>query len=910
MTTSPQPVLQSHQSLVGRFEAVAGTFQDSVAIHQGAESCTYGELELRSRCLAHRILDEMGEEPRPVALLIRNKLQAISAILAVVRAGHFYCALSHRDPVTRLQRMLQDLGPGLLIVDESLRPLAEEISHEGCRLMVAESPAGRDVPGLRVQVGPESLLGVFYTSGSTGVPKGVMRRHEHVMHRLSVDVDDFGIGPGDRMLFLKRLDVTSSLWQLFGGLLTGATLSVCEAEEMGLAPLAERMHSERITLFAPPIELLRAFLDSLKDEDLFDSIRGVVLGGDVLFKRDVERLRRHIPAHAFIIHHLSSSESGLLARTVLNHDSCIEGTIVPVGYPVTGKSILLLDENNMPVGGGHSGQIVVRTRLRFAGYWRRPAESASKFSPDPDLPGEEVFLTGDLGRFTREGQLLFLGRSDFRVKIRGFSVDCASIEGALHALPNVRRAVVIPVDKDTEQKRLVAYVVPNAGATFEAAEARLGLSESLPDHALPQQIILLSAFPMTASGKIDRSALSQMANGKVEPRTTSGEPGNALEWELVRIWEALLNVKPVGVQDDFFELGGHSLLAMRMLDKIEQTIGVRCPVTVLLASPTIKGLAQAILEGQLSHLGGPLIHLRSGGRRPPFYFFHGDYSGGGLYCRTIAKHLDQERPFIVIPSHGLADEPPPTIEQMAAERLQAILAQHDKGPFLLGGYCHGGLIAFEMARQLVERGLKVDLILLVDAVGERPQHRLTQGLFRLYGAMHGLSRTECHALGIRALVERVQLEREGRWASLGGTFDVIGNVGALIRRLYRLNRILRHLRKEGLRLPALADTASRTSPDYREGYLRSIYNRAVRSYVARAYPGKVIVLRTSATDARFPGDPTLGWGQVAEAVETSLIPGDHLTCLTEHVTVLAETLNAYLRDLDARNTPGRVPLDA
>lgn len=910
MTPSPQLVLQSRQSLADRFEAIAGTFQKSVAIHQGAESCTYEELELRSRCLAHRILDAMGEEPRPVALLIRNKLQAISAILAVVRAGHFYCALSHRDPVTRLQRMLQDLGPGLLIVDESLRPLAEEISHEGCRIMIAEGPAGRDVPGLRSQGGLESLLGVFYTSGSTGVPKGVMRRQEHVMHRLLVDVNDLGIGPGDRMLFLKRLDVTSSLWQLFGGLLTGATLRVCEVEETGFAPLAELMRSERISLFAPPIELLRAFLDSLKEDDLFDSIRGVVLGGDVLFKQDVERLRQHIPAHAFIIHHLSSSESGLLARTILYHDSHIDGAIVPVGYPVAGKSLLLLDENNTPVGGDHSGQIAVRTRLKFAGYWQRPTESALKFSPDPDLPGEEVFLTGDLGRFTREGQLLFLGRSDFRVKIRGFSVDCASIEGALHALPSVRRAVVIPVDKDTEQKRLVAYVVPHADETFDAVAARHRLSEILPDHALPQQIIPLKAFPMTASGKIDRSALSRMARGRVELRTTCGEPGNALEWELVRIWEALLNVQPIGVQDDFFELGGHSLLAIRMLDRIEQTVGVRCPATVLLASPTIKGLAQAILEGQLSHLSGPLICLRSGGRKPPFYFFHGDYSGGGLYCRTIAKHLDRERPFIVIPSHGLTDEPPRTIEQMAAERLQDILAQHDRGPFLLGGYCHGGLIAFEMARQLMELGLKVDLLLLVDAVGERPQHRLTQGLFRLYGAMHGLSRTERQALGIRALVERVQLEREGRWAPLGGTFDVIGNVVAVIKRLYRLNRILRHLRKEGLRLPPIADTASRTSPDYREGYLRSIYNRAVRSYVARAYPGKVIVLRTSATEGRFPGDPTLGWGQVAEAVETRLIPGDHLTCLTEHVTVLAETMDAYLRGLEASTPSERVLRDA
>jgi thioesterase domain-containing protein/acyl carrier protein len=462
----------------------------------------------------------------------------------------------------------------------------------------------------------------------------------------------------------------------------------------------------------------------------------------------------------------------------------------------------------------------------------------------------------------------------------------------------VKRAVVVPVEKGPDQKQLVAYVVPSADEGFSPAEARIKLSAILPDYMLPQRFVVLDELPRTVSGKIDRSALSKLEQMHEELHVPSGGANNALEWGLQQIWEELLNVRPVGVWDDFFELGGHSLLAIRMMDKVEQTIGVRCQASALLRTPTIKGLAQAILEDRLSHLTSPLIHLRSEGHKTPFYYLHGDYSGGGLYCMNIVKHLESDRPFIVIPSHGLSEEPPTTIEEMAADRLQVILAHQKEGPFLLGGYCHGGLIAFEMARQMEQRGLKVDLLLLVDSVGERVPHRIIQGLFRLYGAMHGLSKQDCQALGIRALVELVQLEREGRWPSLRNTRGLLERVNAIKKRVRWLKRILRHLRKEGLSLPAFPDAPSRTSIAYREGYLRSIYKRAVRGYEAHSYTGKVIVLRSSATDERFPGDPTIGWGKVAGTVEPRLIPGDHMTCLTEHVVVLAKTIDEFLRKTD------------
>ena len=897
MTEPDQP--NGYVDLPGRFGEIARRHAGREAIRSPRSRCSYGDLDRQSARLAGCLRRILGSEPRPVALLLEDKAQVIASLLGVIRAGHFYCALTRQDPAARLMKVLGDLAAPLLITDPGSLALARQIAPPGCELLLLPDLPETDGAPPPSSLGPDTLLGVFYTSGSTGEPKGVLRTHAFVMHRLWVDLREYRMGPGDRLLFMRRFDVTVSLSQLFNTLLNGATLVLYDPDEVGIGPLAGLIQTEQITVFPPPLEFLRLFLDSLDPETRFDSVRAVLLSGDVLFPRDVERLRPHLSPRAKLAHFLSSSECGLLARSILPADRPINGDIIPVGRPVAGREILILDPDGQPVPAGASGQIAIRSAVAFAGYWGLPELSASRFLPDPAAPGARLYCTGDLGCFRPDGQLVFLGRNDLRVKIRGFTVDCSSVEGALMSLPQVRRAVVVAVPDPAGHQRLVGCVTLSAGSAVAAAELRTALSGRLPAHMVPQRIILLPELARTANGKVDRPALQALASAWQGTQASCTPPANALEGQLARIWEDLLDVRPVSVQSDFFALGGHSLLAIRMLDKVDQETGVRLPASTLLRTATIQGLAQVIIASELTRLSEPLIAMRAEGRKAPFYFLHGDYSGCGFYCRALARRLDPDRPFFVLPSLGLAGAPPRTIEAMAARHLEALLAHQPAGPFLLGGYCNGGLIAFEMARQLRHRGLEVGLVLVIDADATRAArspHRMIRTLFRGYGLLRGLDGEESRLLGLRAQMEVGRREQAGTWPPLRQVSGWAARAAALLQRLYRIARMERRLRREGLRLAAARDGADRASAGYREEYLGIVYYGAARGYRPGQYRGKVVVLSSSSMRRRFPDDPATGWGGVAAEVETRGIPGDHLACISDHVDTLAETIGHFLEE--------------
>ena len=311
---------------------------------------------------------------------------------------------------------------------------------------------------------PKSILGIFYTSGSTGKPKGVIRTHEFVLHRLQVDLDDYGIGPSDNLLYMRQFNVSSSLSSLLDVLLTGATLTCFDFDTQGIGELGEIIQHDRITIFSPPIELMRHFLDNLDENTIFPSVRCAILAGDVLYRRDVERMRNHLADQAVIIHHLSSSESGLLARKILTRENPVDGDIIPLGKPVPGREIMIIDtETGSIIQDDRPGEITVRSDILFPGYWKQPDLSAEKLIVDPNSPTKHLYCTGDLGYFRPDGQLVFLGRKDFRVKIRGFSIDLASIESVLMSHDEIKRAVITSLVDPRGQKRLVAYIVLNQG---------------------------------------------------------------------------------------------------------------------------------------------------------------------------------------------------------------------------------------------------------------------------------------------------------------------------------------------------------------------------------------------------------------------------------------------------------------
>jgi thioesterase domain-containing protein/aryl carrier-like protein len=371
------------------------------------------------------------------------------------------------------------------------------------------------------------------------------------------------------------------------------------------------------------------------------------------------------------------------------------------------------------------------------GYLNRPDLTAEKFIADPfrPEPGARLYRTGDLARYLPDGNIEFLGRLDHQVKIRGFRIELGEIEAVLQQHPAVHEAVVVRHEDMPGDPRLVAYVEPPPDAPLPSADAlRQYLRQHLPAYMVPAALVPLAALPLSPSGKVDRTALplpaqSRAAQGAlVAPRTP-------VEDLLATIWADVLQVERVGLYDNFFELGGHSLLAVRVVQRMEQVWGKKLALATLFAGPTIAQLAQALLEARDDESGvrTPVVPLRTGGSRRPFFFLHGHYLGTASYCFPLARALGPDQPFYALDPYRLDDlAAPPTLEEMAATHLEALRAIQPAGPYLLGGFCNGGLAAYEMARQLHAAGQTVDLLVLMDPM-PLPQHSRL-----LYRALHGV----------------------------------------------------------------------------------------------------------------------------------------------------------------------------
>jgi acyl-coenzyme A synthetase/AMP-(fatty) acid ligase/thioesterase domain-containing protein/acyl carrier protein len=712
------------ETISGRFKEIVIRYARQVAVKSARQAITYEELNRLSARLGKCILHKLGAAPRPIALLLEDGADTIAALLGVIRAGHFYCALSQKDSPSRLLDVLQDLGPGLLVTDSQSLSLAGQVVPPGCEVLLLSDIQDTDEVCLTSVLDPETLLGIFYTSGSTGDPKGVLRTHSYVLHRMRVDVQDYAINSDDRLLYMRQFNVSSSLSSIFDALLTGATLVIYDVETLGIASLANLLISEQITIFPPPIELLRHFLDLLEAGIRFPSIRCVILGGDVLFRRDVERIRSHLPTHALVIHHLSSSESGLLARSILKHDSPLVSDIVPLGFPVSGKEVIILDQQTGQIlQSGRPGEIAVRSKVIFPGYWRQPELSEQKFRPDPMDPTGRIFCTGDLGYFRHDGQLVFLGRDDFRVKIRGFSIDLASIESVLMSDAEVKRAVVTPQVDSLGQKRLVAYVVLATDSDHTPATLRAFMLKSLPEFMVPSVFVFLPELPMTASLKVDRKALPKPDWSQVQASVPYAAPQDEVESKIATLWQEVLGVEKAGIDDRFFDSGGDSLMAISIFLEIEKTFDIRLPLRTMIDHQSIRELAPLIRNPEQIHQE-MVVELSTSGSGLQVFLIPG---GGGeiLGMLPLAQLLEGKQPVYGLQAAGVDGKHlyKQTVEEIATQFIRAVRSVQPSGPYRLIGGSFGGVVAYEMARLLTAAGEYVELLGMIDTLPPGPRRK-------------------------------------------------------------------------------------------------------------------------------------------------------------------------------------------
>lgn len=444
------------RNISDRFEKVVERYSDSVALSGSSGSLTYQELNQRANSLARSILHKLGGEEEPIALIFQHDIDLIVAQMATLKAGKAYVCLDLDLPESRLRSIVTQLEPRICLTNDQCYPLALSIIREKSLLLNCDQiDLNSSNDNLSYSWKSERLAAIFFTSGSTGKPKGVKRDHKGILHRSQVDIDAHCVSPQDRCSLLTSCSHGSSSSDVFCALLSGATLSLLPIRSEGIISLADWIDREAITILHMPVEFLRQWMDLAPDREKLHSVRLLRPAGK-LYRSDIEAIRKVFPKHCLIRSQLSSAETNLLTYMIIDYDKEIKTPIVPVGYAVEGKQILLLDDNGNQANPGEAGEIVVKSLYLSSGYWKNEQLEQQKFIPGNDHDPRTLFFTGDLGRWNTDGMLELIGRKDSMIKVRGYRVEISEVEAALLAIDAVKQVTVIG-GVSAPESGLIAY---------------------------------------------------------------------------------------------------------------------------------------------------------------------------------------------------------------------------------------------------------------------------------------------------------------------------------------------------------------------------------------------------------------------------------------------------------------------
>jgi len=698
-----------------RFAAQAAARPEARAIG----SLTYAALDAASSRLAAELCARGVGPGRYVAVARERTADLVVAWLAVLKCGAAYVPIDTTLPDVRLGHMLADAKVAHAIADDAS---AYKLQRDGIDVVRPEADAAKIAAHAPVApdiaIDPESPAYAIYTSGSTGRPKGVIVPHRAIVS-LVVDNDYAPLGPDDVVAQMAPPAFDASTFEVWGPLLNGASIApIAKATAMSPRALAAALGKERVTT----LFLTTALFDAVAREvpAAFASCRTVMFGGEAADARRVDAVLR-AGAPGRLVHVYGPTETTTFATFHDVRDVDERATTVPIGRAIARAEAFVLRDDGEPCAPGEPGEIAIGGRGVALGYLNATDADASRFvvAPVGDLPPRRLYRTGDRAQCDDDGTITFLGRRDDQVKVLGHRIELAEVEAAIARHPGVREVACVLRGDASDNRRIVAYVVPANPAAAPPDDLRRILRGALPLAMVPTEIAWVPSLPLNASGKLDRKALPEVVAPKPSGSGIHMAARDPLERDLIIRWETLLG-RPVGVFDRFFELGGSSLLAARMVDEYERDTGLLIPLTALFADDTIDALAKRIRYGSLAE-NAEVVPLHAGGTRMPFVFVHGDYLGGGFHSHGLARLLGSDQPIYVVHPHGLdGGGVPETIEEMAADRLRSLRELRPHGPYVVGGHCNGAFVAFELARQIRAAGEQVEAVVIIDAPA--PQH--------------------------------------------------------------------------------------------------------------------------------------------------------------------------------------------
>ena len=886
------------ETVLNRIESCTARNPEHPAVRHGNRTHSYSDLFNQAAAIASHLRKVGVGRGDFVAITGRRSYGMICAIVGVLLSGGVLLTLDRRLPLARRKQMLDiSQAKGLITVaareDWPENDLDLTASFRGR----VEADSGQIVDGASGQEDFAILSGddpayLFFSSGSTGVPKAILGTHKGLAHFLEWQREEIQTVGGDRIAQLTGLSFDVVLRDIFLPLTSGATLCIPgDAEDLSSGSILSWLASERITLLHSVPSLAQAWFADASPKEISSSLRAVFFAGEPLTDTLVYQWRRAFPECARVINLYGPTET-TLAKCFYEVPEKPRRGVQPIGRPLPDTQILILNRDGVKCGLGEKGEIAIRTPFRSQGYFRDPVLTQEKFRHNPSSEDSDdlIYLTGDYGRYDLDGTIAIYGRVDRQIKVRGMRVELDEVESQLSSHGSVQQCAVLPFEvkgsassRTGLELRIVAYVCPTNRQPQLRGNLRRFLATQLPDYMIPSIFVVLDELPLTPNGKIDRKALPDPEKESEKEDRVYVKPSNTEERTLAGIWEKLLGRSRIGIDENFFEIGGHSLLGIRLIAEIERKFGEQLDPTTLFLYPTIAQLGAILRNDETEVAESPIVTLQPLGERPSliciyFVFYYqrlAELLGPDIPVDAIVLPQEQKFPHHSIAGVKITGIPP--IEVLASRYVEQILEIQPHGPYYLAGFSFSGVIAFEIAQQLRSRGEKVALLVLFDS----------------YLAT---------AVKIHHIRRGIHLMKRMTDSGLRHIFQAIRRRVLHYQRRIADRRQRRKVTDQDERLRTTAPMPSCPSLSITRG-------EAKRRYQFAPYQGRTVLFRAIDQIAmRKAGmefiDPSYGWDSfISNGLEVYDIPGSHADFLGDpHVSQVSTILRRCFEDARGKSS--------
>jgi amino acid adenylation domain-containing protein len=864
----------AEKSIHQLFEEQAEKTPDEIAAELDGRKLTYRELNEKSNRLANYLIN-LGAGPEvKIGICIERSFEMLAGLLGILKTGAAYVPLDFSYPKERLSFMIEDADAPVLLTTQNL---IDKLPETKATVVLADRDAdkiskeNKNNPG--VKFSPSDLAYIIYTSGSTGKPKGVLMKHESLINLLYWQVEGQEFKKGYRVLQFTTLSFDVSFQEIFSTWYSGGTLVMLKEEDrQDLSKVLKIISDKKIQrIFLPFIALHQIAEVNAASKGKALALKEVITAGEQL---------QNTPAIINFFNGLTDftftnqygpAEAHVVTSYKLSSDTKNWMKLPPIGKPIFNTQMYVLDSALEPVPVGVAGDLYIGGIGLVKGYHNREELTKEKFIDNPFYPNnkslsEKLYRTGDIARYLPDGNIEYLGRTDNQVKMRGIRIELGEIETVLGEYPGIKNSAVVAKEFSTGDRRLIAYYVPVNQTALDSADIKKFLKVKLPEYMVPSDFVMLKEMPLTPTGKINHRALPAPESIRINESKDYAEPKETLELQLVKIWEKVLGVKPIGIKDNFFELGGHSLLALRVFGYVEKLTGRKLALSTLFNSPTIEQLAVILKDEGWTPPWKSLVAVKPGGSKLPFYCIP-PASGTALHFQNFIKYLPDDQPFYVLESVGLdgKEKPHDSLEEMASHYIKEIQSLQPDGPYLLGGRCFGGRVAFEMAQQFSKLGKKVALLAIFDTWPPYTEPQQTSDPQEkdvnhfITRSMHHLKTGQFSKVVLRYLsIEIVKLKWKV-WNKIEWLFSS--------KRKKLFKKIMLH------------------------------HFKAQERYIAKKYPGKITLIEC----ATYKDEFRQGWKNLAGGgFESYAVPDtNHKTIVKEpKLRFLAEKLNYVLEKTD------------